>query len=249
MHLKTADIRQYFTSQLQNDKFTQVNREGAMTKLVGNKTLELLNANFIADEPAIFGELNHDYIAREEQWYNSQSLNVYDIPGGPPQIWRSVADADGFINSNYGWCIYSAENGHQFQSAVQELRKNPESRRAEMIYTRPQMWQDYNKNGRQDFMCTNCVQYLVRDGAVHAVVQMRSNDSIFGFKNDRAWQQHVLELVAAELQLPCGTLYWNVGSLHIYSRHFYLVHHYSISGELHITKEQYQQQYPDSKYI
>ena len=97
-----------------------------------------------------------------------------------------------------------------------------------MIYTRPNMWLDYNKNGRSDFMCTNTVQYLIRDGAVHAIVQMRSNDACFGYKNDRAWQQHVLEEVTAELngssnQYQVGNLYWNAGSLHVYSRHFYLI--------------------------
>jgi thymidylate synthase len=189
------------------------------------------------------------------------SLNVNDIPGGPPAIWKAVADKDGFINSNYGWCIYSPENGFsyndheradsmwqverahhysQFKRCVQELWATPESRRAMMIYTRPSMWLDYNKNGRSDFMCTNAVQYLIRDGAVHAIIQMRSNDAVFGFKNDRAWQQHVLEKVTNELNsyshqrqtaglepicpiYDVGNLYWNAGSLHVYERHFHLV--------------------------
>jgi thymidylate synthase len=92
-----------------------------------------------------------------------------------------------------------------------------------MIYTRPSMWQDYNRNGRSDFMCTNTVQYLIREGRLHAVVNMRSNDAIFGFRNDRAWQQHVLEKLANDLNVPSGNLYWNVGSLHVYSRHYHLV--------------------------
>jgi thymidylate synthase len=111
----------------------------------------------------------------------------------------------------------------QYEQALQELKKNPESRRAIMIYTRPSMWLDYNKNGRSDFMCTNAVQYLLRNGKLHAVVQMRSNDAVFGYKNDRAWQQHVLEKLAGDLGVPVGDLYWNVGSLHVYARHYHLV--------------------------
>jgi thymidylate synthase len=72
-------------------------------------------------------------------------------------------------------------------------------------------------------MCTNAVQYLIRDGALHACVQMRSNDAIYGYKNDRAWQQHVLEKLAADLNVPAGNLFWNVGSLHVYARHYHLV--------------------------
>lgn len=234
MNLRTSDIRQEFIRLLGEEKFTSINREASMTALTGNTTIEIVGATFIADEESIFGKVNHEYVEREEQWYNSMSLNVNDIPGGPPQVWEAVADRDGFINSNYGWCIYSPENGlldstrpieelSQYKLALEELKKNPESRRAIMIYTRPNMWLDYNHGGRSDFMCTNAVQYLYRDGQLHAVVQMRSNDAVFGYKNDRAWQQHVLEKLANDLQVETGNLYWNVGSLHVYARHYHLV--------------------------
>lgn len=189
----------------------------------GVKMLEIANANFIADEPMIFREPNHDYIKRELEWYGSKSLNVNDIPGGPPKIWREVADADGYINSNYGWCIWSSDNGNQYENVLEELKKNPNSRRATMIYTRPSMWTDYNFNGRSDFMCTNTVQYLIRSNRLHAIVQMRSNDVVFGYLNDYAWQSHVLNILCLDLDIPRGNIYWNVGSLHVYSRHFDLV--------------------------
>jgi thymidylate synthase len=238
LSLRTNDIRNLFKGLLDQKKYTSVNREATMTNLVGSMTIEIVNASFIADEHAIFGEVNWDYVEREEEWYDSQSLNVNDFPGGAPAIWKAVADKDGFINSNYGWTIYSTANGNQYdgtsqyENAFKELLNNPESRRAIMIYTRPSMWADYNLHGRSDFMCTNTVQYLIRDGAVHAIVQMRSNDAVFGYKNDRAWQQEVLERLTAELKtgsgIPyrVGNLYWNVGSLHVYARHFGLVDPY-----------------------
>lgn len=235
-HLHTADIREEFKSILAAKKFTSVNRESTMTNLTGSTTIEIIGATFIADEPSIFGKVNEDYIKREEEWYYSRSRNVNDIPGGAPQIWKAVADSDGYINSNYGWCIFSHENGFvgaglpldgvedsQYKRTLNELIANPESRRAVMIYTRPQMWLDYNYKGRSDFMCTNVVQYLVRDGVLHSVVQMRSNDAVFGYKNDWAWQKHVLDRLAFDLDLPVGNIYWNVGSLHVYARHYHLV--------------------------
>jgi thymidylate synthase len=151
------------------------------------------------------------------------SLNVNDIPGGPPAIWKQVADNDGMINSNYGWCAYSNANYLQYQNVVDELERNPFSRRAVMIYNRPSMWYDYNKNGMSDFMCTNAVQYMIRDGHLEAHVQMRSNDVVFGYKNDRAWQHHVLCKLSKDIEYPIGHIYWNVGSLHVYEKHFHLV--------------------------
>lgn len=194
-----------------------------VTDKTGVKMIEIRGASFIADEPSIFGKVNEDYVERELEWYKSKSLYVYDIPGGPPVIWKLVADREGYINSNYGWCIWSSENGSQYENVLQELREKPESRRATMIYTRPGMWVDYCHNGRSDFMCTNAVQYVIRYGKLHAIVQMRSNDVVFGYKNDYAWQKHVLDQLAGDLNIEAGDIHWNVGSLHVYERHFDLV--------------------------
>ena len=215
------DIRHILSDELYHNNF--------ITDKSGVKTIEILNASFIADEDCIFGTVNHDYVKRELDWYRSMSLKVDDIPGGAPAIWKQVADRNGFINSNYGWCIYSQENGYQFSKVVKELSNSPLSRRAVMIYTRPSMHEDYNRNGMSDFMCTNTVQYYLRDGKLHASVYMRSNDAIFGYKNDYAWQRYVQnELLDAinranNTVYAIGDLYWNVGSLHVYERHFELV--------------------------
>lgn len=217
----TNDIRYALSDELYANRF--------VTDKSGVKTIEILNASFIADEEAIFGSVNHDYVKRELDWYRSMSLKVDDIPGGAPAIWKQVASKDGLINSNYGWCIYSEENGYQFTKVVDELSKSPLSRRAVMIYTRPSMHEDYNRNGMSDFMCTNTVQYYLRDGQLHASVYMRSNDAIFGYKNDYAWQRFVQQELLDAINRKCnsvyalGDLFWNVGSLHIYERHFELV--------------------------
>lgn len=210
-----SDIREEFKTRLTAGFYVK--------DKTGCNMLEIRSASFVADEPAIFGTPNEDYIKREIEWYMSCSRNVYDIPGEPPAIWKQVASKDGIINSNYGWCIFSFENGNQFHRVENELRANPDSRRAVMIYNRPSMWEDYNKDGMSDFMCTNAVQYFIRLGHLEAHVQMRSNDVVFGYKNDFAWQEHVQKLLAEKLDVQPGVIYWNCGSLHVYERHFHLV--------------------------
>jgi thymidylate synthase len=234
------NIRHFFAQLYQSKKF--------VTDKSGVKTIEIVNANFVAASPSIFGAVNNEYVSREIRWYEGQSLNVNDIPGGTPAIWKQVADKDGFINSNYGWCVFSADNNHQFANAVTELEERPDSRRAIMIYTRPEMWGDHNKNGRSDFMCTNTVQYLIRDNRVSAIVNMRSNDAWAGYRNDYAWQFYMLSLVTNKLNTRgnayrMGDIHWNAGSLHIYERQFYLIDHFIKTGETSITKEEY-----DTKY-
>lgn len=189
----------------------------------GVKLLEIVNASFVADEPSIFGKPNHSYIEREIEWYKSMSLNVNDIPGETPTVWKQVATPDGRINSNYGWCVWSRENGEQYNNVLRELKQKPTSRRATMIYTRPSMWVDYSRDGMSDFMCTNVVQYVIRDQSVHAIVQMRSNDVFYGYRNDYAWNEYVLKMLSHDLDVSPGIIYWNVGSLHVYERNFNLV--------------------------
>ena len=197
----------------------------------GCKMLELIGSSFIADAPAIFGEPNEDYIRREIEWYESQSLDVGDIPGETPAIWNQISDAYGIVNSNYGYLIYSERNGYQYKNVLETLRQNPDTRQATMVYNRPSIHTDAYLRGRSDFICTNAVNYFIRNGKLYAVVQMRSNDVIFGYRNDYAWQKYTLDNLVEELRydsidVTAGEITWQAASLHIYERHFKYVEEY-----------------------
>lgn len=219
--MNIADIRNHFIIELINENYT--------TDRNGGKTIELLGASFIANEEAIFGTPNRDYIESELEWYESESTNINDIYGTgfddkkPPQAWRMTANQHGEINSNYGHLIYSDKYHTQYDQVLIELTNNPDSRRASMIYTRPSIWIEYNENGKNDFICTNSVTYYIRDHALHCVVQMRSNDVIFGYRNDYAWQDYVLRHLANDLSIDPGDIHWQVQNLHVYERHFDMV--------------------------
>lgn len=215
------DIKQYFVDELKDEAFT-IDKTGA-------KTIEMLGASFIADEPAIFGEVNYDYVQEELDWYESQSTNINDIRDEPPQAWKYAANKHGEINSNYGHLIWSDKYHNQYGHVLDELLENPDGRRASMIYNRPSIWMEYNENGKSDFICTNSVTYYIRDNILHSVVQMRSNDVVFGYKNDYAWQRHLMKRLVedhnclTETQIEEGHILWQVQNLHVYERHFHLV--------------------------
>lgn len=225
MHQSIKNIREYFTNELKEERFT--------VDKTGQRTIELLGASFIADEPSIFGEPNQEYIDAELAWYESQSTNIYDIHGkikAPPAAWKYAADAHGNINSNYGKLVFSEEYFQQFQSAAFELDRNADTRRATMVYNRPSIWTEFDKGGMSDFICTNAVTYYIRYNVLHAVVQMRSNDVVFGYKNDYAWQKYMMQKVCNFYnglnpfdEIEPGDLFWQVQNLHVYERHFNLV--------------------------
>ena len=218
------DIREIFVNALEHEQFS--------TDKTGCKTIEIIGASFLADEPAIFGKPNQEYIDAEIEWYASKSTNITDIyPEGdkePPQAWQYTANIHGEINSNYGHLIWSKKYHRQYDKVLKELLISPDSRRASMVYQRPSIWLDYKEQGKNDFICTNAVTYYIRDEALHCVVQMRSNDVIFGYRNDYAWQEHVLDMLRDDLyyegvNLKRGDIHWQVQNLHVYERHFNLV--------------------------
>ena len=218
------DIRQYFIDELKSENFT--------TDKTGQKTIELIGANFIADEAAIFGTPNQEYIDAEIAWYKSQSTNINDIHKDkePPAAWKYSADPHGNINSNYGYLVDSPKFYNQYYNAIDELVSNPDSRRAQMIYNRPSIWVEFNEGGKSDFICTNAQTFYIRDGKLHMVSQMRSNDVVFGYKNDYAWAQHLMDRAIDNLnetdlgyEITKGDLIWQVMNLHVYQKHFELV--------------------------
>jgi thymidylate synthase len=212
-----SDIRHYFIDELHDEAFTE--------DRTGQKTIELLGASFLADEPAIFGTVNQDYVEAELEWYNSCSTNVNDIhpDKDAPAAWQYAANDHGEINSNYGHLIYDDKFYNQYERVLWELEENRDTRRASMIYQRPSIWVEFNEAGKNDFICTNAVTYYVRNDELQAVVQMRSNDVVFGYKNDYAWQQNVLESLSQDLGINPGFITWQVQNLHVYERHFHLV--------------------------
>jgi thymidylate synthase len=217
------DIRDYFFDELAAQRYT-IDKTGA-------KTIEMLGASFIADEPSIFGVPSQEYIAAEIKWYESGSTNINDIHGEdkePPAAWLYAADQHGNINSNYGHLVDSPKFYNQYYNAIDELVSNPDSRRAQMVYNRPSIWAEYNENGKSDFICTNAQTFYIRDNKLHMVSQMRSNDVVFGYKNDYAWAQHLMDRAIDNLneaghELAKGNLIWQVMNLHVYERHFNLV--------------------------
>lgn len=186
----------------------------------GVKTIELIGESFIANEDWIIRKPNYEYIERELKWYKSQSLYVKDIPGETPAIWKQVASKEGKINSNYGYLIWSNENGDQYNFVAEELRKNPNSRRAVMIYNRPSMHTDYCADGMSDFVCTYANTFLIRDGKLISHYLMRSNDAVFGYDNDVHWALFVQKILAADLGVEVGDIIWTATNLHVYERHF-----------------------------
>lgn len=199
-------------------------------RFAANNTVELTDISFIADKDHILQAPDLKYAEMEKAWYYKQNRNIHAMKN-PPAIWRATADKYGLVNSNYGWVIFSPENGNQYINVFKTLANRKNSRQAIMIYNRPSMHTDATKDGRKDFMCTSHVVYRLIDGLLHTSVCMRSNDVVFGYNNDFLWQDHIFDRLLEDLQnvyptLKKGPMHWFAHSLHVYPRHYYLLKEY-----------------------
>jgi thymidylate synthase len=199
----------------------------------GVKTVELIDhqVNFDPNFPLLdvgFFKTSEDYVKRELDWYLSEDLSIHphmsDI-----KIWGQVCSSRGMINSNYGFTTFSEENGHQYRYALETLKRDKTSRRAVIQYNRPNMVEDYNKDGMSDYICTIYVNCLIRDDTLIYMVRQRSCDLRTGLPNDLAWHCYVYQRLLKDLQQVYPTLrsqndslHFTFDSLHLYERNFKL---------------------------
>jgi thymidylate synthase len=105
----------------------------------------------------------------------------------------------------------------QLAHVVDLLREDPLSRRAVIaIYDpRTDVWSG------KDIPCNDFLQFQSRLGALHLTVTVRSNDAMWGWSGINAFEWSTLqEIVASMLGVTVGTLTFNIGSLHLYDKHW-----------------------------
>ena len=211
-----------------------------------NGTKELIHQVFVADKNYIVRKPKQPYQQNELEWFITQSRNIEDlksIAGFIPKIWEDISEYDGTVNSNYGWCCLSEENGSQFWNAMKHLELDKHSRRAIMIYNRPTMheewianrdecgirWQyttdEYYKELHGDFMCCQNNHFLIRDDKLEMTVHMRSLDAVFGYNADYIWFEWIFNKAVQYLkktypELERGNMVIYADSVHVYERHF-----------------------------
>ena len=153
-----------------------------------------------------------DYAEAEWQWYLSGDNNIKklgELYGKVPEIWKRMADKEGFVNSNYGW---QWQRGNQLGEVIDLLKTNPRTRQAAIsIYDRKEGYMYDN-----DTPCTYAIQFTIQAQHLNMCVTMRSNDLWYGFCNDQYCFSKLQELVATETGLLIGSYYHFAHNLHLY---------------------------------
>lgn len=169
------------------------------------------------------------YVKAELDWYKSMDLSIIGhegIESNPTWQLCCTKDEKKEINSNYGWCVFSEENGSQYDNCLEVLKKDKTTRNAIIMYNRPEIYKDYKRDGMHDMICTFMSHFFIRNNRLYMIHNMRSNDVRYGFIcSDLAWNCFVYQNMYEDLKsnypdLEVGTIIWTSDSMHLYSRHF-----------------------------
>lgn len=132
--------------------------------------------------------------------------------------YQQFSDDRRVLHGAYGHRWFHHCGVNQVQAVVDKLKADPSSRQAVLSIFGAQ---DLVTPTR-DVPCTCLIQFLLREGRLHAIAYMRSNDVIWGMPYDIFSFTLLQELVARMLGCEPGTYRHWVGSLHLYQRHFEL---------------------------
>ena len=195
-----------------HDKIIQEGVDFGDTKALFNVGFYITNP---CDRKIINKERNwkEDYAEAEWQWYLSGNQNISklgDIYGKIPEIWKRMADANGDVNSNYGW---QWSRNYQIDYVIDLLKKQKDTRQAAITIL------DTKEHDKFTFdtPCTYAIQFTILHDRLDMCVTMRSNDLWYGFCNDQYQFSKLQEMISVELGIEMGTYYHFAHNMHLYN--------------------------------
>jgi thymidylate synthase len=161
--------------------------------------------------PSILGEL---------LWMVSGSTNANELREKyGVTIWDEWADEVGNLGPIYGaqwrsWRDCCGRDVDQMAQLVDNLKSDPYSRRHIVS-----AWNVADLNAMALAPCHLLMQFFVMAGELHCQVYQRSADLFLGVPFNIASYAMLLTMVAQQVDLQPGMLYWQGGDCHIYDNH------------------------------
>lgn len=155
----------------------------------------------------------------EVLWYLSGDDSLKYIEYYAPRMREFSQDGKVLTGTAYGRKIfYYADSINQWQYVVDELKKDPDSRRCVINIRDPK---EILVENNVDMSCTISLQFLLRENKLNMITTMRSNDIYTGGISDIFSFTFFQEMLANQLNVEVGNYYHQVGSSHLYSKNFY----------------------------
>lgn len=155
-------------------------------------------------------DLNYRFMVAEWLFIQAGREDVATLDQYNKQIKR-FSDDGVIYNGAYGPRL-----ANQWSYVINNLRKDPDSRQAVMTIFGARDQEKITK----DVACTLSLQVLLRDGKLHGIVTMRSNDLWLGLPYDFYNFSQVVNFLAGVLHVEPGSMTIQAGSSHLYETDF-----------------------------
>lgn len=152
-------------------------------------------------------------------WFLRGDTNIAFLKEHGVSIWDEWADEDGNLGPVYGkqWRNWPSPDGRhidQIQQLLDQLRKNPDSRR--LIVS---AWNVGELEQMALMPCHALFQFYVADGKLSCQLYQRSADIFLGVPFNIASYALLTMMIAQVVGLGLGDFIWTGGDCHLYSNH------------------------------
>lgn len=171
-------------------------------------------------------------IIHELLWFVRGETNIAYLKENGVSIWDEWADANGELGPVYGkqWRSWEGPNGEtvdQLQQLLDEIKRNPDSRRLVLSAWNPVVLPDVKVSpkenaaaGKQALPPCHCLfQFYVVEGRLSCQLYQRSGDVFLGVPFNIASYALLTLMVAQVCGLQPGDFVHTFGDVHIYSNH------------------------------
>ncbi len=164
-------------------------------------------------------KMNLMFAVGELLWY-LRGTNLSEIISFYNKRYPNYSDDGRTLHGAYGVRLFTDTfTGFvQWDKTLELLKKDPDTRQAVINIHMPQ---DLDATSK-DIPCTCYLQFLIRDNKLECIVNMRSNDIIWGTCYDVFSFTMMQEIMARQLGIEVGPYSHFAGSMHIYDKHLEL---------------------------
>jgi thymidylate synthase len=152
-------------------------------------------------------------------WFLSGDTNIRYLKENGVSIWDDWADEKGDLGPVYGfqWRSWPGKDGQsvdQISKLVEQIRRNPDSRRLMVVAYNPAYVDDMALPP-----CHSLFQFYVAEGRLSCQLYQRSADTFLGVPFNIASYALLTHMIAQQCDLDVGEFIWTGGDTHLYVNH------------------------------
>ena len=169
-------------------------------------------------------------IIYELLWFLNGDTNIKYLNENGVRIWNEWADENGDLGPVYGfqWRNWNGDNIDQIKELIDNLKKNPNSRRMLVSAWNPSVLPDNSKSFNENISegkaalppCHALFQFYVNDGKLSCQLYQRSADVFLGVPFNIASYSLFTLMIAQVCGYMPGDFIHTFGDAHIYTNHF-----------------------------